>query len=88
MWIHPNATAYFDLEHPKAFGVDVLPNYPDDLNLVHLLESKMVTGNRIVFREFLASVCDSFYRIGLHWTTCTVHASALQRCIAIILTYP
>lgn len=61
-------------------------NYPEDLNACAEFEARMVTGERVAYREHLVQICDSYFHAGTHWSSCSVHANARQRCLAYLKT--
>lgn len=61
-----------------------VPNYPESLDCCAEFEAKMVTGDRATYREHLAQICDSDFHAETHWSTCSVHANARQRCLAYL----
>ncbi len=64
----------------------MVPNYPESLDSCAEFEVRLITGERATYREHLAQVCDRDFYAGTHWSTCSVHASAKQRCLAYLKT--
>lgn len=74
----------------KHYGFPKLPKYPEDLNAVHTIVLKIKGDNRSLYCDYLALQHDftgKDHKLALwevKWFSHT--ATALQRCIALILT--
>lgn len=70
----------------SPWHLEQLPDYLNDLNAVHLLEKKLPDKHKRSYAFILAQVLDTTPTVDLDDQFLNIHATATQRCEALLKT--
>jgi len=84
----PSKTIEYDSWiNPNGYPERRLPDFLEDLNAVARLEARLTHDQRMRYQSRLQVSCgDDFYEHKTHWSPNPIHATAPQRCAALLRT--